>query len=114
MDTPAGRCQSSFRAFSLDATVFEIDGEYYYVWAEKVSVGKQISNLYIGRMASPTKLATDQVLLTTPDYDWERHGFWVNEGPSVLFHGDDIWLTFSASDTGPPPALFMPLVRNTD
>lgn len=91
----------SFRAFSLDATVFEVDGEYYYVWAEKVSVGKQISNLYIARMESPTKLATDQVLLTSPDYDWERHGFWVNEGPGVLFHGDDIWLTFSASDTSP-------------
>ena len=31
----------SFRAFSLDATIFENRGRYYYVWAEKVSVGKQ-------------------------------------------------------------------------
>ena len=29
----------SFEAFSLDATVFENKGEYYYVWAEKVGVG---------------------------------------------------------------------------
>ncbi len=89
----------SFRAFSLDSTVFEVQGDRYYVWAEKVGVGKQISNLYIAKMESPTKLSTVQVMLTTPDYDWERHGFWVNEAPGVLFHGGRIYLTFSASDT---------------
>ena len=72
----------SFRAFSLDGTVFENKGEYYYVWAEKVGVGRMISNLYIARMESPWRLATAQVLLSTPDYDWERRGFWVNEGPA--------------------------------
>ena len=90
----------SFRAFSLDGTVFENKGKRYYVWAEKVSVGRQISNLYIAEMESPIKLKTMQVLLTSPDYDWERHGFWVNEGPSVLHHDGKIYLTYSASDTG--------------
>lgn len=90
----------SFRAFSLDATIFENKGEYYYVWAEKVGVGRMISNLYIARMETPTKLATVQVLLTTPDYDWERRGFWVNEGPAVVKHNGRIFLTYSASDTG--------------
>lgn len=90
----------SFEAFSLDATVFENNGNYYYVWAEKVGVGKQISNLYIAEMASPTKLGTVQVLLTTPDYDWERVGFWVNEGPAVIKHRGRIFLTYSASETG--------------
>lgn len=90
----------SFEAFSLDATVFEDAGDYYYVWAEKFGVGKQISNLYIAKMESPCKLATVQVLLTTPDYDWERVGFWVNEGPAVIHHGDKLYLTYSASDTG--------------
>lgn len=74
----------SFHAFSLDATVFENKGKYYYIWAEKTGVGKQVSNLYIARMAAPNKLATVQVLLTTPDYGWERVDFWVNEGPAIL------------------------------
>ena len=76
----------SFEDFSLDATVFEHHGEWYYVWAEKVSVGRKISNLYIAKMESAYKLRTAQVLLTTPDYDWERIGFWVNEGPYLLKH----------------------------
>lgn len=90
----------SFQAFSLDATVFENKGNYYYVWAEKVGVGKQISNLYIAQMETPWKLKTVQVLLTTPDYDWERVEFWVNEGPAVLKHDGMIFLTYSASSTG--------------
>lgn len=90
----------SFDAFSLDMTVFENKGKYYCIWAEKVSVGMQISNLYIAQMASPYALKTAQVLLTTPDYDWERVGCWVNEGPFVLKQKGKIYLTFSASDTG--------------
>lgn len=90
----------SFKAFSLDATVFENKGRRYYVWAEKVGVGKQISNLYIAEMETPWRLKTVQVLLTTPDYDWERVGFWVNEGPAVLQKNGKIYITYSASETG--------------
>lgn len=90
----------SFCAFSLDVTVFENKGKRYMVWAEKVSVGRQISNLYIGEMETPYRLKTQQVLLTTPDYDWERVEFWVNEGPSVIQRNGYIYLTYSASATG--------------
>ena len=90
----------SFRGFSLDATIFENKGRRYYVWAEKIGVGRMISNLYIAEMENPTKLKTVQVLLTTPDYDWERRGFWVNEGPAVIKNAGRIFLTYSASDTG--------------
>lgn len=91
----------SFAAFSLDATVFEVKGTWYYVWAEKVGVAEQISNLYIAKMENGNTLATAQVLLSSPDYEWERKGFWVNEGPAVLLHKEKIYLTYSASDTGP-------------
>ena len=87
----------SFTDFSLDATIFEHKGDYYYVWAQKAS---NISNLYIAKMAAPNKLATVMEMITTPDYDWERILFWVNEGPAVLKHDGKIWLTFSASGTG--------------
>ncbi len=95
----AAEDEFSFRAFSLDGTVFENQGKYYYVWAEKVGVGRQISNLYIAQMETPYRLKTVQVLLTTPDYDWERVGFWVNEGPAVIKRNGKIFLTYSASET---------------
>ena len=90
----------SFDSFSLDSTIFENKGERYLVWAEKVAGGIGISNLYIAKMESPVKLKTAQVLLTTPDYDWERVDIWVNEGPAVIKHDGKIFLTYSASATG--------------
>lgn len=90
----------SFRGFSLDSTILHHKGELYYIWAEKVASGVGISNLYIAKMESPLKLSTDQVLLTTPDYDWERVAIWVNEGPSVIKHDGKIFVTYSASATG--------------
>lgn len=100
----AGQMQAaddfSFTDFSLDMTVFQNRGVWYCVWAEKVSIGKKISNLYIAKMESPFKLSTPQVLLTSPDYDWERVDFWVNEGPALLTHDGMLYLTYSASATG--------------
>lgn len=90
----------SFGDFSLDATVFEHRGRRYFVWAEKVGGQYGISNMYIAEMENPCKLKTVQVLLTTPDYDWERIGFWVNEGPAVLKRNGKVFITFSASATG--------------
>ena len=89
----------SFNDFSLDMTVFSNKEKLYCVWAEKVNIGKKISNLYIAEMRSPVELGSEQVLLSTPDYNWERIGFWVNEGPSVITNKDKIFLTYSASET---------------
>ena len=91
----------SFTDFSLDMTTFAHNGRRYCVWAEKVSVGRKISNLYIAEMADALTLKTPQMLLTSPSYAWERHGFWVNEGPTFVAHGGRVYLTFSASDTSP-------------
>ena len=57
------------------------------------------SNLYLAEMESPIKLKTAQFMLTTPDYDWERVDFWVNEG-AVLKNNGKIFIAFSASATG--------------
>ena len=96
-----------------DPSILQVDDTYYIFGShmsaakstdllnwEKVGVGKQISNLYIVRMKNGYTLDTVQVLLTTPDYDWERHGFWVNEGPAVIKRNGRVFVTYSASDTG--------------
>ena len=99
-NTINGYDRYSFTDFSLDMTTFEHRGRRYCIWAEKVGRRFGISNLYIAEMSAPNKLKTVQVLLTTPDYDWERIDFWVNEGPAVLKHGGKIFVTYSASATG--------------
>ncbi|WP_166246273.1 family 43 glycosylhydrolase [Paenibacillus turpanensis] len=86
----------SFTDFSLDATTFEHNGTRYLVWAQKLN---GISNLYLAEMENAWTIKGDQVLLATPDYSWERIGFWVNEGASVLKRNGKIFISFSASAT---------------
>lgn len=92
--------EKSFIDFSLDATIFENKGKRYFCWAEKTGGQFAASNLYLAEMESPIKLRTTQFMLTTPDYDWERIEFWVNEGPAVIKNKGKIYITFSASATG--------------
>ena len=58
------------------------------------------SNLYIAELADPFTLATQPMLLTQPDYDWEKLRESVNEGPAVLQHAGKIFVSFSAAATG--------------
>lgn len=91
----------TFQGFSLDMTTFAKAGRRFNVWAEKVSVGKMISNLYIAETDGAMKYKTPQMLLVSPTYDWERVGFWVDEGPAFMEHEGKIFMAFSSSSTGP-------------
>lgn len=90
----------SFKDFSLDGTVFDHNGKRFFCWAEKTGGQFAASNLYLAEMESPIKLKTIQFMLTTPDYDWERVDFWVNEAPAIFKNNGKIFITYSASATG--------------
>ncbi|SER51141.1 Beta-xylosidase, GH43 family [Propionibacterium cyclohexanicum] len=91
--------------FSLDATTFTRDGVQYLVWAQQDLAIEGHSNIYIARMSNPWTLADRPSLLSHPELDWERVRFAVNEGPAVLIHDNRIFLTYSASGTGPEYAV---------
>ena len=88
----------SFNSFSLDMTYFEHKDKHYLIWAEIIGD----SSLFMAEIdpREPNKLISKPILLTKPEYDWEKVRFRVNEGASVLKHGDKIFVFFSASGTG--------------
>ena len=88
----------SFTEFSLDMTYFKNNGKHYLIWAEKLGD----SSLFMAEINEnePNKLISKPILLTKPEYDWEKIRFSVNEGPSVLKTDDKIYVFFSASGTG--------------
>ncbi len=94
-----GNYTGAFDVFSLDMTTFENDGKQYVIWAYKPNASK----LLIAEIDpnEPWKLTSDPVLLSTPEYDWEKVNEIVNEGPAVLKHDGKIYVTYSASATGP-------------
>ncbi len=89
----------SFTHFSLDMTHFELGGRHYVAWAQNGGN----SNVYIATVdpSEPWKTVSPAVLLTKPEYDWERVKIPVNEGPAFMRHGGRVFMAFSASATGP-------------
>ena len=102
-----GKVETGMDTFSLDATSFELNGSQYLVWGQQDLDIPGHSNLYIARMENPWTLATTPVMLAKPEYDWECIRFKVCEGPAVITHGDHIYITYSASGTGPEYAMGM-------
>lgn len=94
-----GQVKTKWESFALDATSFEHKGVRYYVWAQKDPEVPGNSNMYISEMENPWTLKGEQVCITTPEYDWEKIGFLVNEGAAVLKRNGRIFMTFSASAT---------------
>lgn len=102
-----GKVETGMDTFSLDATSFELNGSQYLVWGQQDLDIPGHSNLYIARMENPWTLDTTPVMLAKPEYDWECIRFKVCEGPAVITHGDRIYITYSASGTGPEYAMGM-------
>lgn len=97
--TEKGQLRTGWESFSLDATRFEHRGVHYLVWAQKDPSIPGNSNLYIAPMANGWTLGGEQVMLTKPEYDWEKIGFYVNEGAAVIKKNGKIFISYSASAT---------------
>ena len=84
--------------WAIDGTTFTDEaGQRYFVWSGWPGTGDGQQNLYLARMASPTRLTGERVLLAAPDQPWERHGLPLLEGPQVLQRGGRTMLVYSAS-----------------
>lgn len=88
----------SFRSFSLDMTYFEHNGEHYVIWAEIIGD----SSLFMAKInpGKPWQLTSTPIMLTKPEYDWEKVKHRVNEGACVLKTDKKLCVFFSASGTG--------------
>ncbi len=97
--TEKGQIKANWESFALDATTFEHNGVQYLVWAQQDPAIAGNSNLYIAPMVNPWTISGKQVMIATPEYDWEKIGFLVNEGAAVLKRNGKIFISFSASAT---------------
>lgn len=97
--TERGQVVTQWDSFTLDATSFAHRGVRYLVWAQKDPSIEGNSNFYIAALSDPWTISGTPVCITQPEYDWERIGFAVNEGPAVLHKNGRIFITYSASAT---------------
>jgi GH43 family beta-xylosidase len=93
--------------WAIDGSVFRHNGQLYLIWSgwEGNTNGQQ--DLYICRMKNPWTPETERVRISSPVYDWEKHGdlndpsnpphVSVNEGPQFLSRGEKLFIVYSAS-----------------
>lgn len=94
-----GQLKTGWESFALDATTFENRGQRYLLWAQRAPDGSKGTNIYIARMASPLTIEGRAVMLSKPEYAWERQKYAVNEGPAGLVKKGRVFVTYSASAT---------------
>ncbi|MDO1449456.1 glycoside hydrolase family 43 protein [Rhodocytophaga aerolata] len=103
--------------WAIDGSVFEHQGDYYMVWSgwQTRRVSTETQCIYIAKMANPWTLGSERVLISKPEFEWERnwqnpdgwtpnYTIYVNEGPQPLKNttGDKVFVIYSASGCWTP------------
>ena len=86
--------------FAIDGTVFNHNGNNYFLWSGQSSASDNTQRIYIARMSDPWTLATPRSLISSPQFSWESVGAppAVNEGPEIIKNAaGKVFLIFSAS-----------------
>ncbi len=94
-----GKIQTPWESFSLDATTFEHQGTRYLIWAQSDPSLSNNSCLFIAAMSNPWTIEGTPVRIAMPEYQWEKEGYSVNEGPAVLIRNGRVFVSYSASAT---------------
>ncbi|MEQ8471789.1 MAG: glycoside hydrolase family 43 protein [Marinoscillum sp.] len=96
--TDKGELELPDDKWAIDGTIFEHNGQLYYLWSgwEGDNNGRQ--DIYICKMSDPFTADGERVLLTKPELSWETNGVnpTVTEGPQVLKKGENIFIVYSA------------------
>lgn len=96
--TNKGKLTEPGDKWAIDGSVFEKYGQAYIVWSgwEGNVNGRQ--DIYLARLKNPWTIDGKRVMLSKPQYDWEKSGDPdVNEGPEILKHDGKTFLVYSAS-----------------
>lgn len=85
--------------WNIDGNYLEYNGQLYLLWSEWV---KDEQSIFVAKMVNPWTIAGEKVLISKPDYEWEKSGMKVNEGPEVLKRNGRTFMIYSASFCNTP------------
>lgn len=103
--TLQGKITDSTDKWAIDANILHHNGEMYFVWSGWEGDENVAQNIYIAKMKNPCELASERVLISRPDQDWEKIGGtgttdglpFINEGPFAFQLGSDTYIAYSGS-----------------
>src|SRR5690606_9884487 len=92
-----GKVADPTNLWAIDGTVLNYKGQLYMLWSGG-NAGSPPQNIYIAKMSNPWTISGEKVMIATPNYDWEKKGNPINEGPQVLINPDGrVFVVYSGS-----------------
>ncbi|TRZ42047.1 family 43 glycosylhydrolase [Robertkochia solimangrovi] len=102
-----GKIAAQTDKWAIDGNVYRYKGKFYMVWSGWKGDENGQQNIYLAAMKNPLEIEGDRVLISSPVFDWEKHGdlnddvnpphVYVNEGPQFLEHDGRLFVVYSAS-----------------
>jgi GH43 family beta-xylosidase len=97
-----GKISDKSDKWAIDGSPFKYKGKLYFVWSGWEGDQNVQQNLYIAEMDSPISIKSERVLISKPDYEWEKRGSskdlpTINEGPEILERNGKLFLVYSAA-----------------
>lgn len=89
--------------WAIDGTILHYNNDLYFIWSGCENDIHKKQEIFIAKMQDPFHICSEKVLLSSPEYDWEKQGGdgshlpFVNEGPAILEKNEKIYLIYSAS-----------------
>lgn len=92
-----GELEEPSDEWAIDGTILQHNGQMYMIWSGKTG-GTFPQNIYIAKMSNPYTLEGNRVMISTPEYHWEKNGAPINEGPEILKNSNgNVFLIYSGS-----------------
>ncbi len=85
--------------WSIDGSILQLNGSLYFLFSSWTGPNQ---SLYIAPMSNPWTIGGPRVPISHSDYDWEKVGMNVNEGPEALQHNGKTFIIYSASFCATP------------
>jgi len=94
-----GQLTPTTNRWAIDPTILEYNNNLYCIWSGWAGYNQPGNQqLYIAKMKDPYTIDGDRVMISQPDYAWEKNGSPVNEGPEILTNANgNVFLIYSAS-----------------
>src|SRR3954462_11618508 len=86
--TVKGKITDSSDKWAIDASEFDYNGQSYLIWSGWEGDVNVSQNIYIAKMKDPFTIEGNRVMISTPEYDWEKAGVppAIIEGPEALIN----------------------------
>ncbi len=90
---------ASSDGWAIDGSLLKLNDALYFLYSVWVA---DYQVIFIAPMSDPWTISGPRVELIRSEYEWERSGLNVTEGPVALYHYDDVFILYSGSFCATP------------